>query len=265
MVSIKLRYIREVNRIYRSILHLFWKIQGRDAARVYMFHSVVDTPEQVYSKFAITKDSYERFIKHELSRGQKPMDAETLKKAVDNPDAYPNHVVITFDDIYDTVYTNAYPVLKANKVPFVVFVTPALIDKIDSASKLPFITMDHLLEMAKDPLCIIGAHGMEHKMFRYYTEAEAKASMIESKQWLERNFSCSADFFAYPYGRRVEVSNVNIRTLSTCDFQCGFSAIDGSLKQKWFSGRWYLPRILVDEAFVQRSLEDVAERLQELV
>ena len=158
--------------------------------------------------------------------------------------------MVTFDDIYDSVYTNAYPVLKANNVPFILFVTPKLIDTIDPWHKHPMITMDHLHEMAKDPLCIFGAHGREHRKFREYNETEVEISMRESKRWLEQTFGKPVDFFAFPYGRRVEVSNTNVRTLSTCDFHCGFSALDGSLKQKWFSGRWFLPRILVDDMYV---------------
>ena len=256
MVSPRLRLIREYNRIYSLILKWLWKLQGRDAARAYMFHSVVDTPRQIYSKFAITKDSFERFIKYELSRGQKPMDVETLKKAVDNPNAYMNHFVVTFDDIYDSVYANAYPILKANNVPFLIFVNPSLIGKEDAHSHNPMITMAHLKEITTDPLCIIGAHGLNHMPFRRLTKEQARKSIIESKQWLEHTFGKPVEFFAFPYGRRVEVSKANIRTLSTCDFHCGFSASDGSMKQKWFSGRWFLPRILVDESCVKRCLKN---------
>lgn len=250
MISPKLRLIREQNRIYRHVLKWLWRIQGKDAPRAYMFHSVVDTPEQVYSQFAITKESFERFIQYELQRGQKPMDAEILKKAIKNSNAYKNHFAITFDDIYDSVYENAYPILKANKVPFVVFITPSIIGREDSAAHVPMITMEHLKEMASDPLCIIGAHGMEHKPFRNYSEEEARRSMKESKRWLEDKLGKRVDFFAFPYGRRVEVSNVNIHTLSQCGYCCGFSALDGSLKQKWFSTRRFLPRILVDDEYV---------------
>lgn len=250
MISPKLRLIREYNRIYRYILKWLWRVQGKDAPRAYMFHSVVDTPEQVYSQFAITKDSFERFIQYELQRGQKHMDAETLKKAMDNPGEYKNHFVVTFDDIYDSVYTNAYPVLKANKVPFIVFVTPSLIDTVDSSSKCPMIISEHLKEMAADSLCIIGAHGVEHKPFRNDSEEKVRQSMEESKRWLEQTFGKIVDFFAFPFGRRVEVSNANLNTLSQCGYCCGFSALDGSLKQKWFSTRWFLPRILVDDEYV---------------
>ena len=250
MISLRLRLIREHNRICRSVSKWLWRIQGKDAARVYMFHSVVDTPEQVYSEFAITKESFEQFIHYELERGQKPMDDAMLKNAVDNPDSYKNHFAVTFDDIYDSVFENAYPILKELNVPFIIFVTPKLIDTIDSWHKHPMISMEHLKEMAVDPLCIIGAHGIEHKPFREYNPEEAIASMKGSMEWLEDKFGKQVDFFAFPYGRRIEVSEANISALSTCDYSCGFSALDGSLKQKWFSGRWYLPRILVSEKFV---------------
>ena len=256
MISLKLRLIREHNRIYCHLLKWLWRIQGKDAPRVYMFHSVVEDPKDVYSEFAITKESFEKFIRYELSRGQKPMVAETLKLAVDNPDAYMNYFAVTFDDIYDSVYENAYPVLRALNVPFIVFVTPKLIDTIDSWHKHPMITMEHLKEMATDPLCIIAAHGVEHKYFRSYTDEQAKQSMIESKASLEQMFGKLIEFFAFPFGRRVEVSNANIRTLSECDYSCGFSALDGSLKQKWFTGRWYLPRILVSEEYIKNETEN---------
>lgn len=260
MISPKLRLIREHNRIYCHILKWLWRIQGIDAPRAYMFHSVVGTPKQVYSQFAITKESFERFIQYELQRGQKPMDAENLKKAVDNPDEYKNHFVVTFDDIYDSVYTNAYPVLKANKVPFIIFVTPSLIDAVDPSSKHPMITSEHLKEIAADPLCIIGAHATHHVAFRTLNGAQARSSMMDSKQWLETTFGRKVDFFAFPFGRRVEVSNANIRTLSQCDFCYGFSALDGSLKQKWFSTRWFLPRILVDDKYVAEALKNNRNR-----
>lgn len=262
MISPKLRLIREHNRVYRYLLKWLWRVQGKDSPRVYMFHSVVDSPEHVYSQFVITRNSFERFIEYELSRGQIPMDADILKKAVDYPSAYNNHFIVTFDDIYDSVYTNAYPILKAHNVPFIIFVTPSLIDTIDANPKSnnPMITSEHLHEMTSDPLCILGAHATHHVVFRTLNETQARNSMMESKQWLENTFGKKVDFFAFPFGRQVEVSNANIRTLSQCDFCCGFSALDGSLRQKWMSGRWFLPRILVDDEYVAKAWTNKGNR-----
>jgi peptidoglycan/xylan/chitin deacetylase (PgdA/CDA1 family) len=216
-----------------------------------MFHNVVDTEEQVYSQFAITKKSFERFIEHLVSQRNKAMDAELLQQAIDRPCNYANHYCITFDDIYDTVYTNAYPVLKKYNIPFVAFVTDGLVGTVDPWSKMPMITETHLREMLKDPLCILASHGTEHKMFRDYTHTEAVTALVDSKRILAEKYGRNITLFAFPFGRRVEVSNDAIRCVKEAGYTCGFSALDGSLKQRWLSGRFFLPRVLVGEEYVQ--------------
>lgn len=249
MTPLRVRLHREYNRWYKWLLRWCWTIQGKDAPRVYMFHSVVDTREQVYSQFAITKESFEQFIVQLEEQGQKAMDADMLLKAIDKPCKYANHYCITFDDIYDTVYTNAYPVLKKYNIPFVAFVTDGLVGKVDPWSKMPMITETHLREMLKDPLCILASHGTEHKMFRDYSHAEALKALVDSKRILAEKYGREVELYAFPFGRRVEVSNDAIRCMKEAGYKCGFSALDGSLKQRWLSGRWFLPRILVSETY----------------
>ena len=177
MITVRVRLHREYNRWYRCFLRLCWNIQGKDAPCVYMFHSVVNTLEQVYSQFAITKDSFEHFIVHLVTQGQKAMDMNILCNAINSPSQYLNHYCITFDDIYDTVYTNAYPILKKYNIPFVIFITDELVGKVDPWSKMPMITDEHLREMLADPLCILASHGTKHKMFRDYTHTEAVTAL----------------------------------------------------------------------------------------
>ena len=254
MTPINIRINREYNRWYKWLLRLCWSIQGKDAPRVYMFHSIVNTKEQVYSQFAITKTSFEQFIVHLVKQGEKPMDAELLYKAIEQPNNYNHHYCITFDDIYDTVYTNAYPVLKKHNIPFVVFVTDELVGTVDPWSKMPMITEEHLRELLEDPLCILASHGTEHKMFRSYTHAEAITALTDSMRILSDKYQRQIELFAFPFGRRVEVSDDAIRCVKEAGYQYGFSALDGSLKQSWLSGRYFLPRVLVGEEYVNSIL-----------
>jgi peptidoglycan/xylan/chitin deacetylase (PgdA/CDA1 family) len=216
-----------------------------------MFHSVVDTKEQVYSQFAITKGSFERFVECLVAKGDIAMGADLLYKAIEQPNNYQHHYCITFDDIYDSVYTNAYPILEKYNIPFVVFVTDELVGKVDPLSKMPMITEEHLREMLADPLCILASHGMEHKMFRDYAHVEAVKALVDSKRMLAEKYGREVEIFAFPFGRRVEVGNDAIRCVKEGGYKCGFSALDGSLKQRWLSGRWFLPRVLVDESYVR--------------
>ena len=249
MTPLRVRLHREYNRWYKWLLRWCWCIQGKDAPRVYMFHSVVDTIEQVYSQFAITKQSFEHFIEHHISNGYHAMDAEALCKAIENPKDYKHHFCVSFDDIYDSVYTNAYPILKKHNIPFVVFITDELVGKVDPWSKLPMITEEHLREMLADPLCIVASHGMEHKMYRSYTHVEVITALAESMRILSDKYQREIELFAFPFGRRVEVSNDAIRCVKKAGYRYGFSALNGSLKQRWLSGKWFLPRILVSETY----------------
>ena len=255
MIPLRVRLHREYNRWYQWLLRLSWGIQGKDAPRVYMFHSVVDTKEQVYSQFAITKKSFERFIEHIVAQRQKAMDADILSNAINNPSQYLNHYCVTFDDIYDTVYTNAYPVLKKYHIPFVIFVTDELVGKVDPWSKMSMISEEHLRIMLADPLCILASHSTKHKMFRNYTHAEAVTALVDSKRILAEKYGCEIDLFAFPFGRRVEVSDDAIRCVKEAGYKYGFSALDGSLKQYWLSGRYFWPRVLVGEDYVKKELE----------
>ena len=256
MTPINIRINREYNRWYKNVLRLFWQIQGKDMPRVYMFHSVVDTIEQVYSQFAITKQSFEQFVEYHIHNGYNAMDAETLYKAIENPNDFRNHFCVTFDDIYDSVYTNAYPVLKKHNVPFVVFVTDELVGKIDPWSKQPMITEEHLRELLADPLCILASHGTEHKMFRKYTHAEAVTALTDSMRILSDKYQRQIEVFAFPFGRRVEVSDDAILCVKEAGYRYGFSALDGSLKQRWLSGRYFLPRVLVGEEYVKKIIKN---------
>ena len=255
MIPLRVRLHREYNRWYQWLLRWCWSVQGKDAPRVYMFHSVVTNLSQVYSQFAITKDSFECFIENLVTKGQKAMDEDTLYKAIDNPSQYTNRYCVTFDDIYDTVYTNAYPVLKKYNIPFVIFVTDELVGKVDPCSKFPMVTYEHLREMITDPLCILASHGTEHKMFRDYTHAESLSALVESKQILAKKYGRKIEIFAFPFGRRVEVNNNAIRCVKEAGYKCSFSALDGSLKQRWLSGRYFLPRVLVSEKYVEKELK----------
>ena len=88
-------------------------------------------------------------------------------------------------------------------------------------------------------------------MFREYTNVEAVTALVDSKRILAEKYGRNIELFAFPFGRRVEVSDDAIRCVKEAGYKCGFSALDGSLKQRWLSGRFFLPRVLVGEEYVR--------------
>ena len=246
MISPKLRLVREHNRIYKCWMRMLWHIYGMQSPVVLMVHGFKPTIADCKSAFEMTADSFERLMQYLLNNGWHAMTLGELQQMVETRQWKPKHFYLAFDDIYDTVYTEAYPILKRLQIPFTVFVTKGLIDK------PTFITMPHLRELIQDPLCSVGCHGLEHKMFRYMSAAEMQRQCTEERVWLEQTLACKVECFAFPYGRIVEVSNTNRRQINHLGFSLAFSAIEGTLRAMWWTGKYFLPRVNVSETFVER-------------
>ena len=240
MIPIKLRLIREQNRLYTSMLKFISKLQH--GPEVYIFHDILEQKEDVKSEFALSQASFETFLKAQLQNSKKPLSFNQLTQQIEGKAPKDkNSFYVSFDDCNTSVFTRAYPFLKQHKIPFILFITKNLIGKKN------FLTSEQIMMLAKDPLCTIGSHAINHKMFRYFTPDEAKVEYDQSRRYLQQLTGQNIDCFAFPYGRRVEVSSQNIKQLENTEYKFAFSAIAGNLKQQWLSGKYYLPRVNVSE------------------
>ena len=244
MISLSLRLIREHNRLYKCWMRLLWRLAGKGAPIVLMVHGFKPTTQDCESAFEMTASSFERLMRFLIEHGWEARRHETLLDLTSHRKS--KCFYLTFDDIYDTVYLEAYPILKELNIPFTVFVTKDLVDKPG------YITMEHFLTLAQDPLCCVGAHGLTHSVFRYLSGKEVEEQCVGCQQWLEQTLGVKVDAFAFPYGRIVEVSGRDRRIVKEAGFEIAFSALEGSVKSNWFTGRWFLPRVNVSEAFVNR-------------
>ncbi len=252
MVSLRLRIIREKNRFYSHMLALCHSCRPNGTA-IYLFHDLLDKKENVKTQFAISKDSFEQFLLIKLKQGWLPLDYNTLTDmATGKKKPEQKRFIVSFDDANTSVFTKAYPFLKQNNIPFIIFITKGLVGKTN------FLTEDQVKTLAADPLCTVGSHGLNHVMFRYLSKKEAEIEYCESKIYLEQLTGKSVTCFAFPYGRVVECSRQNIRTLKKSVYDFGFSAITGTLSQRCFTGKFYLPRINVDEKMVSKECHRVS-------
>ena len=245
-MDIKLRMIREHNRIYKFWMRLLWRLYGMESPIVLMVHGFKPSKEDCKNAFEMTRASFEKLLQHLVSQGWHAMKYEELKEMVQTRKWKQKHFYLTFDDTYDTVYTEAYPILLQLQIPFTMFVTKGLVDTPG------FITSEHLKELSQSHLCRIGCHGLEHKVFRNLRPEQMQRQCVEEKEWLESTLGVTVDSFAFPYGRVIEVSNHNRRQIRNMPFRIAFSAIEGSLRAEWFTGKHFLPRVNVSERFVER-------------
>ena len=145
--------------------------------------------------------------------------------------------VITFDDIMDNVYTNAYPLLKKYNLPFALFVATKFIDNDDGISTI------HLKEMAADTLCTIGAHSVTHCNLRKC--GNVMEELIVSKNILENMLGRTIDYFAYPYGKHEHVSRKVMQQAKSAGYKCAFGTIQAPVSEVSAKNLFYLPRMVL--------------------
>lgn len=117
------------------------------------------------------------------------------------------YAVIAFDDFDQTVYDNAYPLLKKLKMPFSVFIVSAITGEYDKGSKMA--TWSEIKQLSRDPLVSVGAH--THDMHYQINNRSALTwpDMYEPFTQDYRSFQKSLRaelgketiYFAYPYGQ----------------------------------------------------------------
>ena len=106
-----------------------------------------------------------------------------------------NALALTFDDGFADVFTNAYPLLKREGVPFTVCITTGF------AGKPGMLNIAQIQEMARDPLVSWGAHGVTHRPLTELPSSEAEREIEDSQRAVEAMIGHKINLFCYPDGK----------------------------------------------------------------
>lgn len=218
-------WYHKIDSIYKKINNLF-----PEKGIVVMFHRVTDKPTDVLPCCVCSNIRFKEIIK-ELSEKYTFIDISDLFKENRKIIA-----VITFDDCYEDVYLNAYPILKKQGIPFTLFISSRLINQKD------YITWEQILEMEKDPLVTIGYHTNSHS--KLIECKDKKEEIITSKYELENKLSYKINYFAYPFGKLYEIGVKSIFQASK-EYSLSFGTANAKLTAFSMFFKNYLPRITI--------------------
>jgi peptidoglycan/xylan/chitin deacetylase (PgdA/CDA1 family) len=115
-------------------------------------------------------------------------------------------VMITFDDGFENLYSQAFPVLIELKYRATLFLTSGYCGKKNnwpgqhpSIPTLSMLTWDHLKEMDQT-LFDVQAHTKTHPCLYKLSPEKIKTELMDSKTAIEKRLAKQVDYFAYPYG-----------------------------------------------------------------
>lgn len=160
-------------------------------------------------------------------------------------------VWVSFDDIDDSVYDNAFPILKENQIPFTIFIIAGQVGK--DFDNLQLSSWKQLREMVESRLVTVGSHTFnmhklvgEEPIFLKKSNLHAfEEDLLLSKKTIEKNLGVKVEDFAYPYGNgQDELANV----IQKSGFKSAYILAPRAITSD--NDRYWMNRILVnDEVF----------------
>ena len=148
------------------------------------------------SKYPSTNIQNEIFATHlkEIDRlGIEFINFETFKKIVEN-NIKKTYLLLTIDDAFESFYLNAWPILKRNKIPFILFVSTR------EVGKNGYMTWDQIREIAKNNLVTIGNHSHSHEYLIDWDNKKIKSDLEKSIKIFKKEITFSPKLFSYPFG-----------------------------------------------------------------
>ncbi len=103
-------------------------------------------------------------------------------------------VLITIDDAFSSFYKNAWPYLKKNKIPFILFVST------EPIGKKGYMSWDEIKEIEKESFAFIGNHSHSHEYLVNYNFNDFKNDIDKSIKIFDKKLGYNPKFFSYPFG-----------------------------------------------------------------
>jgi peptidoglycan/xylan/chitin deacetylase (PgdA/CDA1 family) len=190
---------------------------GREKTAL-MMHSICDPQTPAESSYYISPRRFHRFMERFRSAGYKTANLNQWH----NDKVPAGHVLLTFDDGYDDLYTELFPFLAENRFTAVIFLVAGQIggsnvwDQKTGLRARNLLTLSQIREMQKHGV-EFGSHTLTHPYLPEVSDAELRHEVTESKKRLEDLLGVEVTSFAYPFGgvdRRVRSAVVTAGYLS---------------------------------------------------
>tara|TARA_Y100000816_G_scaffold85802_1_gene58988 strand:+ start:2350 stop:3408 length:1059 start_codon:yes stop_codon:yes gene_type:complete len=149
-----------------------------------------------------------------------------------------NHkILITIDDAFLSFYENAWPILKKNKIPFILFVST------EPVGKPGYMNWEQIKEVSSYDFAYIGNHSHTHEYLLNFSNIEFENDIKNSIKIFKEKLGYNPIFFSYPFGEY----NLKQTKFIKNNFKYGFGQHSGVIDLT--KNRFELPRFPINEKY----------------
>ena len=150
-------------------------------------------------------------------------------------------IAVTFDDGYKEWAYGVYDILEKYSIPATFFVNSTILtlnkgdrdnyirNNLRRKSKLQLLDKDELLKVSKHGLFSIGGHSLSHYDLGTIDDLNLmRKEIIQDKKNIESIIGETIDYFAFPFGRGVNISKLSVSVLNRSSYKKWLSIIPGA-------------------------------------
>ena len=146
-------------------------------------------------------------------------------------------ILITIDDGFKSFYNEAWPYLKKNKIPFILFVST------EPVGKNGYMTWDEIKEIQKSKIGFIGHHSHTHEYLIDMSENEFIEDIETATKIFKKELGYVPSIFSYPFGEY----SLFMKNYISKNFEIAFGQHSGIIDVN--KDKFELPRFPINEKY----------------
>ena len=146
-------------------------------------------------------------------------------------------ILLTVDDAFKSFYEVAWPYLKKNKIPFILFVST------EPVGNKGYMSWDQIKDVEKENFAVIGHHSHSHEYLIDKTNDEFVEDIEAANKNFNKNLGYTPNLFSYPFGEYSEY----MRKYIAKNFDYAFGQHSGVIDVN--KEKFQLPRFPINENY----------------
>ena len=146
-------------------------------------------------------------------------------------------ILLTIDDAFTSFYENAWPILKKEKIPFILFVST------EAVGNKGYMSWNQINEVEKENFAYIGNHSHSHDYLTKFTFQKFVEDINKSIKIFNNKLGYNPSFFSYPFGEY----NLEQKNYISNNFEFAFGQHSGVIDLN--KDRYELPRFPINEKY----------------